>query len=266
MEGQISRLVASLDKDSQPGLASPGSASPSSGSSNDSPDSSQVAGDGADKYHGPMPLSGLCQQFRESVVSSNLHHSGTSETGQNDRALENLLKRMCDLADGDHSLPQQFGGGVPRLPPKHYVMKAQAEFFRQVDYATNLFVHENFLANVNRVYAGQIRQLDEAWVICFQTIILLVLGSELLGASSSSVFGGLAGSFLLPSSAALVNSRLLTAPRLINVQALILLVSALTDANGPCSYSSLTLRTRVCLRSSKTPKRGRNYSSPKPVR
>ncbi|KAL8701086.1 MAG: hypothetical protein Q9201_005106 [Fulgogasparrea decipioides] len=130
---------------------------------------------------------------------------------------------MSDLTTVEHSLPQQRGGDVSHLSPKHYVMKAQARFFEQVDYVTDVFVQDNFLANVHRVYASQIRQLDEPWVISFKTVVLLVLGSELLGASSSSVIGGLASSFFLPSSAALVNVRLLMAPRLINVQALILL-------------------------------------------
>lgn len=225
IEGHISRLVAFLDKGPQDGggVASPTSASPSSGSSNGSSASSQVAADAADRYHGPIPLNRLCQQFRESVNFSNLHCPGPSGPGEKELAIDSLLNRMNDLATVEHSLPQQRSGDLSQSSPKHYVMKAQAQFFEQVDYVTDVFVQDNFLANVHRVYASQIHQNDEPWVICFQTIILLVLGSELLGASSSSVIGGLASSFFLPSSAALVNVRLLMAPRLINVQALILL-------------------------------------------
>ncbi|KAL9609164.1 MAG: hypothetical protein Q9167_006041 [Letrouitia subvulpina] len=204
-------------------MASSRSASQSSGSSNDSPASSELAADAAERYCGPLPLSRLCRHFRESVVSSTVHCPGSSEAGEVELTVNGLLNRMSELAVVDYSLPQEWSGDISRPAPKQHAMKAQAQFFRHVDHVTDVFVQDNFLANVNRVYAGQIHQVDEPWVICFQTIILLVLGSELLGASSSSVIGGLASSFFLPTSVALVNARLLMAPRLINVQALILL-------------------------------------------
>lgn len=66
---------------------------------------------------------------------------------------------------------------------------------------------------------------DEVWVICFKTMVLLVLGTELQNQGNDPLFGGFAQSYPLTSRAALGNPLLLMVPRLINVQTLILLVS-----------------------------------------
>lgn len=246
MEGQLSRLTTSLEK----GI---GRKSTIEASTEDASPASVIAvddhladpltptappadrhicrnpGDMVDRYHGPCSLVALCNRFRALTLASHdtpdLSTCSTEGGVAGHNALEDLLNRMCHAAGAEEAFPQQTDHNLTRLPPKQCLLVAQAQFFQQVDYATDIFVQAHFCANVERVYSGPVSPSDEAWVICFNTIVLLVLGTEISAHGNHPLFGGFARSFLLPSCAALVNSRLLTAPRLINVQTLILLVS-----------------------------------------
>jgi len=233
-------MVEYISKSTQPGtgLGSRSTTSSSGCSSRDSPACLHTTVDETEEYHGPISLSWLCRLFRDSAASLKARPDTTSDDERHDE-LENILDRMRDCARVDHVLPEQRDGGVSR-PPKQQLMKAQARYFQQVDCVTDVFVHQNFLAQLERIYAVQGQQpFDETWIVCFQAIILLAIGSELLGASSCSVISGLASSVLVPSSVALVTTHLLMAPRLVNVQALILLVSH--NTSGPRTSHGLQL-------------------------
>ncbi|KAK1807935.1 hypothetical protein LTR12_017709 [Friedmanniomyces endolithicus] len=225
------------------GVGSPSTTSSSGSSSSDSPACMNTIVGDTEEYHGPISLSWLCRLFRDSAASLKACQDTTSSDDRHDE-LENILDRMRDCARVDHVLPEQRDSGVSR-PPKQQLMKAQAQYFQQVDCVTDIFVRQNFLAQLERIYAVQGQPFDETWLICFQAIILLAIGSELLGASSYSVMSGLASSILVPNSVALVTTRLLMAPRLVNVQALILL-SVLAQQQDSQARSEL-LFAQACM-------------------
>ncbi|KAL2012342.1 hypothetical protein VTN00DRAFT_5060 [Thermoascus crustaceus] len=111
-----------------------------------------------------------------------------------------------------------------RLPPKQFLLMVESQFFDQADYMTDIFVRSSFWSNVDRIYSRALRPADDAWAICFSTIILLVLGSECFARGNDQVLGSqFLEPFLSTIPAALSNSHILLAPKLINVQALALL-------------------------------------------
>lgn len=121
-----------------------------------------------------------------------------------------------------------------RLPPKRFLVMVQTQFFQQADYATDVFVQSCFQSNVERTYSVFDPSVDEAWAICFNTIILLALASEMSTHETGPPVGSqFARPFLSTVRTALSNSGVLMAPKLINIQTLALLVGD-PSANGVC--------------------------------
>lgn len=172
-----------------------------------------------DYSFGPASVSGLCDQLRRRILSA------TKETEAEWRPLCDMLQHLSDMAGRTESFPSYSDRILVPLLPKQQVVTAVDRFFQLQDCQTDVFVPDNVRANLDRVYAQhQPQPEDDAWSICFQTIGLLVLGTG--NSQSGALFGDFARSFL-PTRAALVSSRLLTTPRLINVQTLLLLVRIL---------------------------------------
>lgn len=190
-----------------------------------------------DRYHGPSTLFALCNDFCDTLLPVQPTQTPTSATDESQRskkhhrpaisdAAKDLLIHICLEAGSEESVDLQADSIPIRLPPKQFLLMAQTQFFQQADYATDIFVQSSFCSNVERVYSRPFTPADEAWAICFNTIILLVLGPE----SSSQDCDPLIGSqfvrpFLLTVRSALSNPRVLMVPKLVNVQALVLLVS-----------------------------------------
>jgi hypothetical protein len=208
--------------------------------------------DQGDQYHGPGTLLSLCYELRDAVISKDStasidannsttmasdkkddndnrshflsrHDSGV-RFSSNDRCTD-LLERICILA----SFEPPVGGHehMPiRLPPKQLLLMALPQFFSQVDYSTDIFVEAHFTANIERIYSRSSSPIDDAWAVCFNTIILLALGSENWTMDNDPL---MITQFAVPlfqaMRAALRQAKFLTTPRLINVQALSLLVS-----------------------------------------
>ena len=171
-----------------------------------------------DRYYGPSSLFTLCNNFKlKALTSDNAVEVGTP--------LHDMLQSLCEIAGTTEPFPSYSDQSLVHLLPKQQAVTAISHFFHLVDCTTDVFVQSSLLANVERVYSQPLKPVDEAWAICFKTIILLVLGKEISAQAMNALVGDFARSFL-PSRAALINSRLLTAPRLINVQTLILLVTS----------------------------------------
>ena len=172
--------------------------------------------DKVDRFHGPSSLFVLCNNFRLRVLAAR------NESGS-DTSLQDMLQNLCKTAGTTEPFPSYSDQSLVNLLPKQQAVAAVQHFVQHVDYTTDIFVQSNLFANLERLYSQPTDLKDEAWAICIKTIVLLVLGKEISGQARNALFGDFARS-ILPSRAALVNSRLLTAPRLINVQTLILLV------------------------------------------
>lgn len=200
-------------------------------------------GDLVDRYHGPCTLFALCNEISATVISQQADWSTSlgkdgfqirngGYTSPRGGLIEQMLTRMCLDAGIEESFDLKQGQPPASLPPKRLLHMVQSQFFQNADYTTDIFLLENFSYNMERVYSQPLSPADEGWAICFNTIILLVLGTE------STTPGSTRSQFVSPLleivSAALNNSRVLMSPKLVNVQALALLVSYVTTRN--CTY------------------------------
>ncbi|KAL8901483.1 MAG: hypothetical protein Q9207_005165 [Kuettlingeria erythrocarpa] len=193
--------------------------------------------DMVDRYHGPSSLYVLCNHFRLRALAS----GHADEPGN---ALPDMLQNLCEIAGVTESFPLDGDHPTIHLLPKQQALAAVGHFFQHVDYATDVFVQSNLLANLERAYSQPMKPQDEIWAICFKAIVLLVLGKEVAAQAYNALFGDFARS-VLPSRAALINPRLLTAPRLVNVQTLILL-SVAAQQFDPHGWAEL-LFTHACM-------------------
>ena len=200
------------------------------------------ASNSTDHYHGPCTLLALCNEFCDTLLP--VPRSQDANTAQDDpqevmdstgpavnSAVKDLLNLIRLEAGNEESLDLQSDPVPIRLPLKQFLLMAQTQFFQQADYATDIFVQSQFASNVERVYAKPFTSTDEAWAICFNTIILLVLGPESSNHGCDSLTGSqLLRPFLMTVRSAMDNPRILMAAKIENVQALTLLVSAqITD-------------------------------------
>ncbi|KAF3020672.1 hypothetical protein E8E14_013088 [Neopestalotiopsis sp. 37M] len=134
-----------------------------------------------------------------------------------------VLDRLCFSAR-DESPLKAVENLTIGLPPKQLVLMVLPQFFAQVDYQTDIFVQTHLLAEIERIYSRSAIVATDAWAICFNTIILLVIGPEgwthghgppMVSQFTQPLFQAMR--------AALNQAHLLTIPKLINVQALALL-------------------------------------------
>jgi hypothetical protein len=201
------------------------------------------------RSHGPCTLVALCNAFYCTTLSEqhasgpkdNSIRSSSQDRSATDEAVKGILASMCLEAGLEESFDLSSDQIPIRLPPKQFLLMAQSQFFQQPDFATDIFVPSSFWSTVERIYSQPFNPADEAWAICFNTIILLVLGSE---ASNQGGDPLLASQFVLPFFStvrtALSNPRILMAPRLINIQALTLLVSSSPLSQYASSAGMLT--------------------------
>lgn len=195
-------------------------------------------GDLIDRYHGPCTLFALCKDFCDTILSERQMQGSPSSQSQpqqgemqdgaaRNEELRGLLTGLYLEAQIEETFDLPPGYYPVRLPPKQFLLMAQTQFFQQCDYTTDIFVQSNFLSHVERIYSRPFAPADEAWAICFNVVILLVLGFENPnhGSNDSLLGSQFVRPFLLTVRMALSNPRILMAPKLINVQALALLVS-----------------------------------------
>jgi hypothetical protein len=114
-------------------------------------------------------------------------------------------------------------------------------------------MQSSFVGHVERVYSGRHHGSDEAWSICFNTIILLVLNSGYLTQRADlPADSQYAQPFLAAVLNAIRNPHILMTPALINIQAMTLLVCApfkgcseLTLTHSPGTFLRVSLRTVI---------------------
>ncbi|KAL8846082.1 MAG: hypothetical protein Q9221_008802 [Calogaya cf. arnoldii] len=190
--------------------------------------------DMVDRYHSPSSLYVLCNQFRLRALAAGMVPGPGTD----------MLQNLCKIAGAAESFPSDGDHPYVHLLPKQQAVTAIGHFFQHLDYATDVFVESNLLANLGRVYSQPMEPRDEVWAICLRAIVLLVLGKEFSAQGYNALFEDFARSFL-PSRAALINLRLLTAPTLPNVQPLILL-SVAAQQYDPHGWAEL-LFTHACM-------------------
>ena len=189
-----------------------------------------------DRYHEPCTLLALCNELRDlnletqrsnAMPSANAHAFGDDMTRK--ETANGLLTTLCSMVSTEEHLDlnhEPNNNPAILLPPKQFLVMACAPFFQQEDPAIDLFCESTFWANVDRIYSKPFTSADDAWALCFNNIILLVLGAGQPGFGSDAVMGSqFAMPFISTMRCALSFPKVLIAPKLINVQALALLVS-----------------------------------------
>lgn len=197
------------DDETRPGTLSP---------HNDGPSDGYLFHDSMDTthhYHGPSSLYILCKRFESLTLYSRRLENGSP--------VHAMLQGICEKAGALEPFPAFGGSPVIKLLSRQQVNTVIDPFFERVNYATDIFVKSNLLAHIERIYSGATESGDDIWAICLQVITVLVWGTEISSEYGNALFGDFARSFL-PSRTAMVHSNLLTTPKLINVQTLILLV------------------------------------------
>jgi hypothetical protein len=233
-----------------------------------------------DRPAGPSSLSALCHEFCDLAFSAQrpsslrstkdqIQQGETEDHPAQNEAIKDVLTRMCFDAGIEDSFNLQSDHVPIRLPPKQFLLTIQTQYFQQADYTTDIFVQSCFWSNVERIYSRPFTPADEPWAICLNTIILLVLGSESTAEGNDPLAGSqFAQPFLLTIRTALSNPRVLMAPKLVNIQALALLVSTqswlwIHDVQFVAMISNCP--QRALLPSPTIPQNSPSQSLPKPV-
>ncbi|GAM42124.1 C6 transcription factor [Talaromyces pinophilus] len=144
------------------------------------------------------------------------------------------------------------------LPPKSFLLMPCPLFFQQQDTIVDVFNQVLFWKNVHRVYSHPLAQPDSPWAV----IILLVLGQDqqILTTSESVMQSQLVGPLITSTRRSSTSIKLLMAPKLIDIQALILLhcCRRASRAGHFRSSARACLRTRKADGSPPTPKKPRH--------
>lgn len=173
-----------------------------------------------ERYYGPWTLVAQCRSFEGDLSS---HDARTT-----DETLGSMVRGMlCDIESSVDDNLDFDNDGRPLdtnicLPPRQLLSVMLDSFLKHADYSTDIFCHSTIYEAIDRTYKEPLGPLSEAYSLCFNLIILLTLGAEHPVHSEDP--------FVRPMlQAAHITTRkanLLMTPRLVNVQALALFVSA----------------------------------------
>lgn len=204
------------------------------------------------RYHGPGTLLFLCNRFRRAVtrpLSTLLDGSKPSSNGNIDEdcdddasssdspgcqaAKQHLSHLSWEAGKEASDCSARSDNFSVRLPAKQLALMVQGQFFQHCPWASDVFCQPRFLENIESVYARPFLEEDQPWALCLHTITLLVLGPEVL-MQDHSPSGFRAWHATLSS-----YPSVLAAPKLINLQTLILLVRI--PKVWKCNYKELLL-------------------------
>ncbi|KAI1070114.1 hypothetical protein LB507_008155 [Fusarium sp. FIESC RH6] len=191
-----------------------------------------------DRYHGPCSLYALCKEFHDDpmfgVVETNMP---TQNVAPEHSILEEMLKEAGNEPHLD--IPSQPVGIC--LPPRQFLNLVIGPFFKNTDYATDLFVRSTFQPQIDRIYSQPIAPSDEGLAVCFNVIVLLGIRREPSAQSNSHFIQSLFQTMRM----VINNPRVFLTPRLVNVQALALL-SYLAEQYSTTSLAELVF-AQACL-------------------
>ncbi|KAF4455873.1 hypothetical protein FALBO_15546 [Fusarium albosuccineum] len=165
-----------------------------------------------DRYHGPCSLYILCREFQDNSIFE-------TADGDEDVAIRILLQQMVAEAGQEHEFESPYAHTGICLPPRQFLNIVVGQFFKNADYATDIFLRSTFQAQLDLIYSQSLRPSDEGWAICFNVIVLLTIGKD----HSSHGNSPFIQPFRQTLNMAINNSRIFLTPRLVNVQALALL-------------------------------------------
>lgn len=176
--------------------------------------------------HGVCIMSILCEETRDLILET----QGTlamkdappiDNKVSCPKSLQNLLTDLYQIAVSEQAVNMGHDNQPILPPPRQLLAMACVPFFQSGDFATDLFCQSTFWANIERIYSAPFSANDNAWAICFNLIVLLGLGAEKPDSESGAEF---LKPFMQNVTRAFTCSTLLLNPKIINLQALALLV------------------------------------------
>ncbi|EXL77005.1 hypothetical protein FOPG_08314 [Fusarium oxysporum f. sp. conglutinans race 2 54008] len=191
-----------------------------------------------DRYHGPCSLYALCKEFSDDPSFCVSENNGS---GQNAVSEHMMLQEMLNEASSEPHLDMLSHPVGICLPPRQFLNLVIGPFFKNVDYATDVFVRSNFQPHVDRIYSQPIGPADEGWAVCFNVIVLLGINKEPTIQGNSHFVQTLLQTLKM----AVNNPRVFLTPRLVNVQALALL-SYVAEQYSTTSLAELVF-AQACL-------------------
>ncbi|EXM00173.1 hypothetical protein FOIG_08190 [Fusarium odoratissimum NRRL 54006] len=191
-----------------------------------------------DRYHGPCSLYALCKEFSDDPSFCVSENNGS---GQNAVSEHMMLQEMLNEASSEPHLDMLSHPVGICLPPRQFLNLVIGPFFKNVDYATDVFVRSNFQPHVGRIYSQPIGPADEGWAVCFNVIVLLGIKKEPTIQGNSHFVQTLLQTLKM----AVNNPRVFLTPRLVNVQALALL-SYVAEQYSTTSLAELVF-AQACL-------------------
>ena len=146
-----------------------------------------------------------------------------------DPELKSALHRACEHMQSFCAKPplEECSDGIPlSLPPRFLLEAILDSFLRELNPTFPIFARSSLLAAIEVQYDIQRHQLDLAWATCFNNLILQVLTINAGdGAESFSRDESLRTTFLVNAQRCYRNLEALLKPRIVNVQAFLLMVS-----------------------------------------
>ncbi|KAF1990153.1 hypothetical protein K402DRAFT_325548 [Aulographum hederae CBS 113979] len=208
---------------------------------------------GCERYHGPTSFVFLVSELSETTLPS-IGKSGFESQGLAQAAGVAREKITFLLSEEEPSELLQ-DGSPPSSPPLAILEAMIDQYFDKINCYFPIWTKKSFRQLVETSYKTKPHVQDRAHVVSFNNLILLSLSAKSLQSrakkaadltSSRPVEFDLTGSFLANVKRALVNLELLTAPRLINVQALLSLCLVAQEYLTPNKFLLLfNLATQV---------------------
>lgn len=222
------------------------------------PESKRVQAVFNKQYYGSSSLTSfigkICSSLQDFVADACMYDD-SDRVG--DGSLQECMAIMGGVANSlqmEQRLDNSTDGKALVLPPKELLDAAAEIYFDEINRMLPLFDRDTFHENVRRSYEpGQ--EAENAWILCFNGIILITLNTRALGSSNAdpdrgnvrtddSVKADFIKNFHANFKRGLNKPQSLLEPSLANVQALLLMVSCplLMTLHGSCAYFSGSVR------------------------
>lgn len=138
-----------------------------------------------ERYHGPWTLEEQCRLLSEDLLST---FNQDEEDGSGDHAdhhiailskqlLEGNVEATTSSVDSEDLLWTRSPEFVS-LPPRQFLEVTLETYFKQVDFATDIFARETVNKAIHQVYNEHNSEWYQAWTVCLNLIVLHALGTN----------------------------------------------------------------------------------------
>lgn len=191
-----------------------------------------------EQHYGTSSLASLFSEI-ELILETRLGDEKDNTVNSNEtlRECQSALHNMAKTMMYHDSLDLPSEDLPPTLPPKDVLDAVVDTYFGQVNSMLPVFRKDTFCENIQRIYDGGLDQADSAWILCFNNVILQTLSTDSIEFLSpvdrrvattqgESQEAELLRPLLVNYRRGLKKLDCLLEPKLINIQALLTMVSS----------------------------------------